>query len=128
VIALNRNYVPAYASLGSCKLLIGSIEETIPLQEQAIRLSPRSSGIGIWYWRIGLVHLLMSRIDEALIWLEKARTIHPEHPLLHSFLASGYALKGDLSRTAVELAEARRLCGDDRFSSLARLSGRPKMN
>jgi len=25
-----------------------------------------------WYWRIGMVYLLLSRIDEALIWLEEA--------------------------------------------------------
>jgi adenylate cyclase len=121
VIALNRNAAGAYASLGSCKIYTGSIEETIPLQEQAIRLSPRAPGIGVWYWRIGVVHLLLSRTDEAIVWLEKARSAHPEHPLHHSYLASAYALKGDLDRAAAELAEVRRLAGDDRFSSLARL-------
>ena len=36
-------------------------------------------------------------------------------------LASAYGLKGDLDRAAAELAEARRLSGDDRYSSIARL-------
>jgi tetratricopeptide (TPR) repeat protein len=72
VIALNRNWAAAYAHLGRCKLLTGSIEETIPLQEQAIRLSPRDSGIGLWYYRIGLVHLLQSRIKDVIRWLEKS--------------------------------------------------------
>jgi hypothetical protein len=38
-----------------------------------------------------------------------------------SFLASGYALKGDTDRATVELSEARRLVGDNRYSSVARL-------
>jgi hypothetical protein len=70
---------------------------------------------------IGLVHLLQSRTDEAIIWLEKARNATPAHPLIRAWLASAYALKGETERAAVELAEARRLSPDDRFSSIARL-------
>jgi hypothetical protein len=39
----------------------------------------------------------------------------------HARLASAYALKGETEHAADELAEARRLSGDDRFSSIARL-------
>jgi class 3 adenylate cyclase len=35
--------------------------------------------------------------------------------------ASAYGLRGDTERAAAELAEARRLAGDDRYSSIARL-------
>ena len=80
-IALNRNWVRALAALGQCKFLTGSIEEAIPLMEQAIRLSPRDPRIGIWYCRIGIVHLLQSRTDEAILWLEKARSANPGHPM-----------------------------------------------
>ena len=97
------------------------MEEAIPLVEQAIRLSPRDGQIGNWYFRIGVVHLVQSRIDEAIIWLEKARGANAEHPSFHAHLASAYALKGDTERAAAELAEARRLSSDDRFSSIARL-------
>ena len=45
-IAFNRNWVSAIHALGQCKFYIGSIEETIPLEEQAIRLSPRDPFIG----------------------------------------------------------------------------------
>jgi adenylate cyclase len=121
VLALNRNWVAAYAQLGHCKLGTGSIEEAIPLVEQAIRLSPRDGQIGNWYFRIGAVHLVQSRVDEAIIWLEKARGANAEHPSFHAHLASAYALKGDTERAAAELAEARRLSSDNRFSSIARL-------
>jgi predicted Zn-dependent protease len=104
-----------------CKLLAGSLDEVIPLEEQAIRLSPRAPVIGYRYWVIGTVYLLQSRTDEAIVWLEKARTVMPAVPFVHGRLASAYALKGATERAAAELAEARRLSGDDSYSSLARL-------
>ena len=58
---------------------------------------------------------------EAVVWLEKARNASPAHSNIRAQLASAYALAGEPERAAAELAEARRLSGDDRFSSLARL-------
>jgi adenylate cyclase len=65
VLEYNRNWVAALHALGQCKLFTGSIEETIPLVERAIRFSPRDPQLGVWYLQIGLVHLLQSRTDEA---------------------------------------------------------------
>ena len=67
------------------------------------------------------MHLLQSRIDEAIPWFEKARGAHPVHFQPHATLAAAYALKGDAARATAELAEARRLNSDDRFSSIARV-------
>lgn len=120
VIALNRNWAHAYSHLGWCNFMTGSIEELIPAQEQAIRLSPRDPQIGLFYSRIGSGHLLRSRIDEARIWYEQARNATPAHPEFRTFLASVYALGGDSERAAAELTEARKLVGDDRYSSIAR--------
>jgi TolB-like protein/class 3 adenylate cyclase/Flp pilus assembly protein TadD len=119
-IASNRNWVIAIAALGVCKFLTGRIEEAIPAQEQAIRLSPRDPRLPNWYWRIGMVHLLRSRTGEAIVWLERARSANPRLPGPHAWLASAYALSGDPERAVVELAEARRLSGDHRYSSIAR--------
>jgi TolB-like protein/Tfp pilus assembly protein PilF len=121
-IALNRNWVFAYVALGACKLLTGSIEEAIPLAKQAIRLSPRDPNIGIMYDRIGYVHLLQSRIDQAILWCQKARSANPAHPLYRAHLASAYALKGETERAAAELTEARKLTADRRYSSIAHLT------
>jgi TolB-like protein/Tfp pilus assembly protein PilF len=79
-IAINRNWVGAIAHLGQCKLFTGSIEETIPPVEKAIRVSPRDGQIPSWYWRIGVVHLVQSRLDEAIRWFEKARGANPGRP------------------------------------------------
>ena len=68
-----------------------------------------------------MVHLLQSQIDEAIVWLEKARSANRTHPLIRANLASAYALKGETERAVAELAEARRLSSDGRFSSIARL-------
>jgi len=121
VLTFNRNSVSALHALGQCKLFAGSIEETIPLVERAILLSPRDPQLGVWYLQVGLVHLLQSRTDDAVIWLERARNATPAHPSIRSALASAYSLNGQIDRAAAELAEARKLSGDDRFLSLTRL-------
>ncbi|HEV2099120.1 MAG TPA: tetratricopeptide repeat protein, partial [Stellaceae bacterium] len=121
VIALSRNWAHAYSHLGWCKFVTGSLDEAIPAQERAIRLSPRDPQIGLYYFRIGFAHLLQSRTEEAIGWCEKARNATPAHPLFRILLASANALNGTIEAAAAELAEARRLVGDERFSSIARL-------
>jgi adenylate cyclase len=121
VIALDRNWWYAYSDLAQCKLLTGAIEESIPLMEYAIRLSPRDPQNGIRYSWIGRAHLLQSRFDEAISWFEKARNFDPRYRFARAYLASAYALKGETERAAAELTEARNLTPDGRFSSIARL-------
>jgi tetratricopeptide (TPR) repeat protein len=108
--------------LARCKLLTGSIEEVIPLCQESIRLSPRDPNIIIPLQHIGTVYLLQSRVDDAILWFEKARSAAPGEPFPHGYLASAYALKGETDRAAAELAEARSLVGDGRFSNIARLT------
>ena len=120
VLGLDRNCVAALAALGECKLYIGCIEQIIPLEEQAIRLSPRDPLIAVWNWWIGLAHLLQSRVCEAIPWFERACRANPELPYVHSHLAAAYGLIGDRQRAAAELAEARRL-RSGRYSSISKL-------
>jgi TolB-like protein/class 3 adenylate cyclase/Tfp pilus assembly protein PilF len=121
VISLDRNWWYAYALLGECKLKTGSIEESIPLYERAIRLSPRDAYLPDWYFGIGRVHLLQSETDEAILWFEKARNANPKFPTAHAWLASAYALNGESEEAATELIEARKLRRDNRYSSIAHL-------
>ena len=121
VLAFDRNWVGALFQLGWCKVMTGSFDEVIPLAEQAIRLSPRDPAIANFYWRIGWVHLLESHTGDAVLWLEKARSANPRLAGLHAMLAAAYSLKGESERASAELAEARRLSRDDRYSSIARL-------
>jgi adenylate cyclase len=121
VISLNPNFASAYANLGWCKFLTGSIEDVIPLQEKALRLIPRGPFVGVLYQRIGAAYLLQSHYEDAIRWLEKARnaTLWPAE--VRSYLASAYALTGENEHAVAELAEARRMSPDDRYSSIARL-------
>ena len=90
--------------------------------DEAIRIGPGESFLSTLYIRIGLVQLLQSRIPEAIGAFEKARAGHPGEMVdLHAYLAAAYALKGETERASAELAEARRLSSDDRYSSIARL-------
>jgi tetratricopeptide (TPR) repeat protein len=107
VIASDRNSSGALFALGECKLLTGSIDEAIPLEEQAIRLDPRDPSVWNRYLAIGKVNLLQSRIEEAIVSLERARIGNPGSPWPHLWLASAYALKGETERAGAELAEAR---------------------
>jgi TolB-like protein/class 3 adenylate cyclase len=128
VIASNPNSAAAFFGLGVCKLATGFLDESIGLEEQAIRLSPRDPVVFNRYLVIGQAQLLQSHIDEGIGWLEKARAANPVSQFPHAWLASAYALKGKTDRARAELAEARKLSGDDRYSSIARLrasGGRP---
>jgi TolB-like protein len=118
-ITFDHNLANAYAWLGRCKLFIGMVDEVIPPTEYAIRLSPRDRNLAPWYAQIGAVHLLKARTDEAIRWLEKARSAHAGLDYIHASLAAGYALKGERERASVALGEARRL--RDRYSSIASL-------
>jgi len=97
------------------------MDEVIALEEKAIRLSPRDPIIATWYFDLGVLHLLQSRTGEAIPWLEKARSANQEWAGVRAQLASAYALKGATERAVAELAEARRLSSDGRYSSIARL-------
>ena len=51
----------------------------------------------------------------------KARNLNPLHSMIRADLAAAYGFAGETERAAAELAEARRLSPDDRYSSLAQL-------
>ena len=67
-----------------------------------------------------MVHLLQSRTDEAIVWLEKARSANGRLPVVHAYLASAYALKGEAERASAEFAEAQRL-SDNHYPTIASL-------
>src|SRR4029077_21276046 len=86
-LATDRNNPITLVDLSTCKFLIGgSDQEAIALTEQAIRLSPRDPSMWVLSHWIGFVHLLQSRTDEAIAWLEKARSAQPKAPPPHYFL------------------------------------------
>jgi tetratricopeptide (TPR) repeat protein len=118
-IALHRNWPTALSQLAWSKLLVGSLDDAISLQQEAIRLNPRNP----WshFLGIGVAYQLQSRIDEAICWLEKARSSNPTLPHARSYLAAAYALRGETKAAAAELDVARKLRGPEFHSSISRL-------
>jgi tetratricopeptide (TPR) repeat protein len=103
--AFDRNSVSALVALGHCKAETGSIEEVILLMEQAVRLNPLDPQIAVMYYRIGEVHLLRSRSDEAITSLERARSANLELAYVHASLASAYSLEGETELAAPSSAQ-----------------------
>ena len=116
-IALDPSRVPAYAHVGWCKFLTGSVDEALPYFERVIRLNPSGPGIAPWYGRMGVVQLLGSQTDAAVASLEKASGENARLPFVHAYLAAAYALKGQSERAQAELAEAQKL--SKAYSSIA---------
>jgi TolB-like protein/class 3 adenylate cyclase len=110
-LALDHNFVSALAAMGRCKTYIGPVDDAILAQQRAIRLSPRDPGLFHWYFRIGEGHLLQSRVDQAIHWLERARSGGPAVWYVHAWLAAACAHNGDLPRARAELAAAMALQG-----------------
>jgi adenylate cyclase len=124
-LALNRNFVAALASIGRCQIYIGQIEAGMGAEERALRLSPRGGFDASLYYRIGEGHLLLSQIDEAIGWFEKARDANPAFSYIPAYLAAAYAIKGEAERAAAELAEARKLC-ESCYKSIAHMRARTR--
>jgi len=120
-LASHPTYAGAYANLGWCKFLTGSIDDVIPLEEKALRIGPDDPFLGTVYSWIGIVELLKSHTKEAIAAFEKARTDFDNFVCVRSFLAAAYALEGQSERAAAELAQAQRLSQDNRFSSISRV-------
>jgi hypothetical protein len=75
-----------------------------PEAKKAIHLSPRDPHIGSQYHLIGTVHLLQSRTDEAIVWLEKGRSAMPAVQFQRSWLASAYCAEDRPSSRPVPIS------------------------
>jgi TolB-like protein len=126
-VASNRNWAAAIGWLGGAKMFAGLLDEVIPLEERAIRLSPRDPERWIFYHYIGQTHFLRFRFDEAIPWFERSRACQPTHGLPHAFLAAAYAWTADAKRASFHLSEARRL-SNGKYDNIAGMKTRFKIN
>ena len=108
-IALDPNDADAQNNLGRSLMLMGQPEAAIPHIDKALRLSPHDPNIGVYYWGLGVCHLVLGRVDEAIDVFRKARTANPRLWFPHFWLAAALGFKGDLDEARAALAESLRL-------------------
>jgi TolB-like protein/class 3 adenylate cyclase len=108
VIELGHTWPVAYARMGILNALLGRPEETFPLVEKAIRLSPHDPNLGEWYLSIGIAWFMMDLLEEAIIWLRRSTEANPELGTNYSALASAYSLACHNEEAGAALSEYRR--------------------
>lgn len=108
-IALDRNNARAIFQLGTIMVLLGQPEAGIPLLEKAIRLNPHDPTLASHYAILGLCHLFLGQVDEAIDLFRKARAGSPKSYYIHLYLAGALGLRGDLEEAKAALAESLRL-------------------
>ena len=100
--------------------------------EEAIRLSPRSQLLVIWYICEGWAALTAERHEEAVVFAERAREANPEFPDIYAVLASAYGHLGNATAGMAALDQlSQRMPGltasDERLSRpFARASDRER--
>jgi adenylate cyclase len=106
-IALDPNFAAAYGSLGDLLTWLGRPEETIEVNQRAMRLSPRDPLLANWQFDIGVAHWYLGQVDEALTWLLRARSTNPSLPFVAALLVGVYTTLGRADVARAELAKAR---------------------
>lgn len=108
VIALDHNNAPAFSALARTKTFVGLPGEAIPLLEQALRISPRDPNLVYIYYRLGVAHLLLGHMDEAIQWYQKIIPSYPSFAVAYVDLAAALGLKGDKVAGQAAFAEFQR--------------------
>jgi adenylate cyclase len=108
-IALDRNNARAIFQLGQTMMWLGQPEAGIPFLQKAIRLNPHDPTLASHYTILGLCHLLLGHVDQAIDLLRKARAENPRTYYIHLYLAGALGLRGDLEEAKAALAESLKL-------------------
>jgi adenylate cyclase len=108
-IALDRSNARAFFQLGQTMMWLGEPEAGIPYLEKAIRLNPHDPTLASHYATLGLCHLFLGHVDQAIDLMRKARAENPRSYVFHIWLAGALGFKGDLDEAKGALAEAIKL-------------------
>ncbi len=95
-LTLNRNLASAHMHIGVAKCFVGRAQETEGHINEAIRLSPRDTGVYIWLAMAGYAELLLSRDNEAASLLHRSIEANRNYALPHFWLAAALAHLGRL--------------------------------
>jgi adenylate cyclase len=107
-LAVNPNSAGLYESRGLAENFLGRFAQAKSDLQQAIRLSPRSPGIGWWHNVLGESELGLRNFDATIDEGQKAISAGYRTSWSYLELAAAYALTGKMGEATSALAEARR--------------------
>src|SRR5579863_9074621 len=108
-IELDPNNAAAIGQLGVTLIYLGEPAAAIPLEEKRIKLNPSDPNIALAYWSLGLAHLLLEHVPDAIDWLTRARAANPRVYYFYLDLAAALALQGHTDQAKAALAESLKL-------------------
>ena len=100
---LNPNSEFACGYLGGSYAFAGDYQAALPYLDEAIRFSPRSPLLILWYICKGWVALTDERYEEAIAFTEQAREANPEFPDIYAVLASAHGHFGNTAAARAAL-------------------------
>jgi adenylate cyclase len=107
-IELDPNSVFARGYLAVSHGFVGDYEATLPLCDEAMRLSPRDPLLFIWHVVKSWAALLSERYQEAVGFATEAAEINPEFPDIYAILAAAHGHLGNAAAGRAALDELLR--------------------
>ncbi len=103
------SFAAAYWAMAQGEMLLGRYEQSMAHLEQAMRISPRDSSIGIWHMDMGRDLLALRRTDAAVQEGLKATDLGFREVVSYAALAAFYAAADKAPEAKAALAEAMKL-------------------
>jgi tetratricopeptide (TPR) repeat protein len=108
-LAINPNFAALYGLRSVAKTSLGLFEQAKSDSQQAMRLSPRDTLIGLFHVELGDAELSLGHFDAAIDEYRNATESGYRTFFAYTNLAAAYALEGKMGEAKTALAEARRL-------------------
>ncbi len=121
-IELNPSFAAAHAILGHMLTYVGRPEETIPLVEKAIRLSPSDPRLFIWLPALAAAHYQLGHYDQAVEIGRRSWSLNRNWPVGLRYVVAGLAQLGRSEEARIALDELR--CLDTDLASFERVARR----
>ena len=105
-LALAPNYPVTMGQLGVTLAFLGQPDAAIPHIERSLLLAPHDAATPLSYSFLGICHVLLGRIEEAVTALRKSRAGNSRFFHTHLALAAALGLKGEVDEAGAALREA----------------------
>src|SRR5205823_2812538 len=106
-IELNPSFAAAHAILGHMLTYGGQPEETIPLVETGIRLSPNDPRLFIWLPALAAAHYQLGHYEQAIEAGRRSWSLNRNWPVGLRYVVAGLAQLGRLDEARAARADLR---------------------